>query len=504
MIASRCVRLRATANAATPAGTSLSGSGSRNLFASYPGDATHSASVSGTYPLAGSVNYESGFSGATGLTLNGGASIQGTALQLTDANLYESRSFFYSTRVPVLNFRTEFTFQLLDANADGFAFVIQSNGPNALGSYGGGLGYSMLPNGPPTGQSIPNSVAIKFDLHNNNGEGNNSIGVYTGGAFPTNPAVDLTSSGINLHSGHVFDAVITYNGSAISLTLTDQTTHAVFTTTANEFPVDILDDVGGDTAYVGFTAGTGSETAVQNILTWSFTSQNPCCSPISVPSFPNGFADSSNLQLNGSSTISGTALQLTDTGSTFEKSSAYFVPVLPILGFTTDFDFQLGPASTENQGGDGITFVLQNEGLNALGSYGAGLGYGLTSPSIPGDEVTTSIAVKFDLHNNAGEGDNSTGIYSDGQPPTVPATNLDTESAIRLHSGHTFHARLHYNGTYFILSLTDLTRFAVFNENFPADITDTVRGVSAIAGFTGGTGASIGQFRILNWTWSTQ
>jgi hypothetical protein len=56
------------------------------------------------------------------------------------------------------------------------------------------------------------SVAVKFDLYNNFGEGINSTGVYFHGADPSVPAIDMTSSGVNLHSGHVFNVHLSYSG----------------------------------------------------------------------------------------------------------------------------------------------------------------------------------------------------------------------------------------------------------------------------------------------------
>jgi hypothetical protein len=46
--------------------------------------------------------------------------------------------------------------------------------------------------------------------------------------------------------------------------------------------------------------------------------------------------------------------------------------------------------------------------------------------------IGSSVAVKFDLYNNAGEGNNSTGLYTDGTSPTTPATTLG--SGVNLHS----------------------------------------------------------------------
>ena len=79
--------------------------------------------------------------------------------------------------------------------------------------------------------------------------------------------IDLTGSGINLHSGDQMDAHITYDGTTFNLTLTDLVTQAAW---SHPFVINIPATVGGDTAYVGFTGGTGGQTATQQILNWSY------------------------------------------------------------------------------------------------------------------------------------------------------------------------------------------------------------------------------------------
>jgi hypothetical protein len=116
---------------------------------------------------------------------------------------------------------------------------------------------------------IAKSVAVKFDLYNNAGEGVDSTGSYTNGASPTTPALDMTSSGVNLHSGDVFNVHVTYDGTTLTWTITDATTGKTFTASA---AVNIPSLVGGNTAFVGFTAGTGGSTATQEIITWTLTS----------------------------------------------------------------------------------------------------------------------------------------------------------------------------------------------------------------------------------------
>jgi hypothetical protein len=160
-------------------------------------------------------------------------------------------------------------------SADGMAFVIQSDSPNALGGTGGGLGFgSDTPNGQ---VFIPNSIAIKFDLYSNAGEGINSTGLFTSGASPTvgvNPgdvSIDLTGTGIDLHSQDVFQVTLTYDGTTLTETIKDTNTGATFN---HSYTVDIGTQV-GSLGYVGFTGGTGGLTTVADVQTWTYQFTEP-------------------------------------------------------------------------------------------------------------------------------------------------------------------------------------------------------------------------------------
>jgi hypothetical protein len=237
---------------------------------------TQSAVASAAYVIqtggSASINFPSGFPSATGLQLNGKSKVSSSNfLELTDGGDYEASSAFWTTPVNIQAFTTNFTFQLSSATADGFTFTIQDAGLTALGAYGGGLGYGPDPNNGPTA-SIGKSVAIKFDIYSNSGEGTDSTGLFTNGATPTNPAVSLTSSGIVLSSGDTIAAQLTYNGTTLMLSLTDTVTNKTF---SQAFTVNIPTTVGANTAYVGFTGGTGGASAIQNIKTWTFTPGTP-------------------------------------------------------------------------------------------------------------------------------------------------------------------------------------------------------------------------------------
>src|SRR5882724_825943 len=515
-------------------------------------------------------NYGSGFT-STGLTLNGGAAISGTRLRLTDGKASEARSAFFSTPVNVQSFVNDFSFVLTTANADGFTFTIQGTVPTALGAGGGGLGYGTNSSG--SIQGIGSSVAVGFQLYSTV-LGNKPVsltGVWTNGASPAQtPGSDTTPSGVNLHSGDVMSVHMTYDGTTLTWTITDSTVGKSFTKSAT---INIPSFT-GNTAYVGFTGGSGGLTAIQDIRTWTYTSpmntqevamptfspaagtyssaqmvtiseattgatifyttdgSTPTTSstqytgPIAVsstttieaiatasgmtnsqvatatytiqssggggsPSFGSGFT-SSGLTLNGGAAISGIHLRLTD-GGTAEARSAFFSTLVNVQSFITDFRFQQTNASA-----DGFTFTIQGNSPSALGAGGGSLGYGPNSSS---GGIGNSVAVKFDLYSNAGEGPDSTGLYTNGSSPTLPSIDM-TGSGINLHSGHVMSAHLAYDGSILTLIITDTSTNASFRTTSSVNIPSIVGGNSAYVGFTGGTGGLTATQDILTWRYN--
>ena len=222
-----------------------------------------------TYLVAAStpVNFANGFSSAAGLSLNGSAIVTNDVLQMTLAGAAaDVGSAWFSSPVNISAFTTDFQFQLLNPVADGFTFTIQNDGVSTIGPSGSGLGYGASKPGGSGG--IKKSVAVKFDIYNNLGEGTDSTGFYTDGASPTTPASDMTASGVVLRSGHVFHAHITYDGTNLTLLITDNTTNASFTKTT---AINIPSTVGSGTAYVGFTGSFGGSSMTTHILNWTLT-----------------------------------------------------------------------------------------------------------------------------------------------------------------------------------------------------------------------------------------
>ena len=92
------------------------------------------------------------------------------------------------------------------------------------------------------------SVAVKFDIH----PSANTTGIYSNGAYPNDdlPAsIDMAPSGIDLHSGHIFSVLLTYDGVTLHQTVTDTTTSAVFT---HDYTIDIPTTVERNRCLPGF------------------------------------------------------------------------------------------------------------------------------------------------------------------------------------------------------------------------------------------------------------
>jgi hypothetical protein len=221
-------------------------------------EATYTIGSSSSITGATVINYGKGFTAASHMIYNGSAQLNGSSVDLTNGGLDQAGSAWYATPVNIQSFNTTFTFQLTDPSADGFTFTIQDQGPGALGGIGEGLGFSY----------IQKSVGIKYDMYSNAGEGPDSTGVYFNGAVPTMPAANLSDTPINLHSGDTMTVQFVYNGTDLTMTITDTVTKGTYTAS---YPINIPAIVGAKTAYVGFTGGTGGLSSTQAIKGWTLS-----------------------------------------------------------------------------------------------------------------------------------------------------------------------------------------------------------------------------------------
>lgn len=214
--------------------------------------------------LQGAINYPD-FSDTTGLQLNGDAAQAGSALRLAPAANTKVGSAFATAKQDISAFSTTFRFKISNAfgaGADGFTFTIQSMGVTALGSAGGNLGYT----------GISPSVAIEFDTYYNGyfGDPNdNHIGINLNGNITSVATDNVTGS--QLDAGHLWEAVIQYDGTTLTATATNLEGSG---SASVSYDVDIPTILGTSEAYVGFTAGTGNSAADHDVLSWQFSSAN--------------------------------------------------------------------------------------------------------------------------------------------------------------------------------------------------------------------------------------
>jgi hypothetical protein len=204
--------------------------------------------------------------------------------------------------------------------------------------------------------------------------------------------------------------------------------------------------------------------------------------------FGSGFPSAVGLTLNGSAVATGGALELTNGGLN-QAGSAFWKAPIGVQKFVTNFDFQL-----LNARANGFTFTIQNVGPTALGGSSAGLGY---------QDILKSVAVKFNIYNYNNSGSNSTGVYTNGQPPLTPNVDI-TPSGIQLATGDKIQAQITYDGTTLTLNLLDTVTNDKFTMSQAINIPQAVGGTMAYVGFTGGTGGLSATQKILNWTYAAQ
>jgi hypothetical protein len=122
------------------------------------------------------------------------------------------------------------------------------------------------------------------------------------------PTVDISPSGIQLNSGDSIQAKLTYDGTTLTLNLLDLVTNDTFTMSQ---AINIPQVVGGNTAYVGFTGGTGGLSASQKILAWTYTTQSVTSNSSfaltggSVPAILAGASASSTITITPSGGFTG-------------------------------------------------------------------------------------------------------------------------------------------------------------------------------------------------------
>ncbi len=214
------------------------------------------------------------FSSVAGLQLNADAKQEGNLLRLTPALPNKRGTVFSTTPLnPQESFENQFAISMHDSTccltpvqpADGMAFVVQSAGLDAGEGLGGSLGYS----------GIKPSVIVEFDIFYNagtdpltdhigimkEGDGGNHLQCAVAGAAP--PCTSDLS--FPLYGAPVYGWV-EYDAAAQHLKVWANQTPAKPAAPLLDYGISLA-SLGGS-AYVGFTAATGSHNAVQDVLSW--------------------------------------------------------------------------------------------------------------------------------------------------------------------------------------------------------------------------------------------
>ena len=239
--------------------------------------------------------------------------VSGGILRLTTANRNQHGAAWFEAPQPIsTGFTTAFQFQISKTGfclfcsfpADGMALVIQNDplGTGALGYTGNGenlsYGNNDISSGSGFGQAIKNSLAIELDSHLNSDYGDpdgNHIAVQSCG--PNNSttlspnsadhsyicadgnsaklALQSLPAGLSLTDGQIHTITVNYLPPGTCTSSCNNLTVYMDSTLILQATLNIatqLNLTSNGSAYVGFTAATGSVVQNNDIVSWTFSS----------------------------------------------------------------------------------------------------------------------------------------------------------------------------------------------------------------------------------------
>lgn len=226
----------------------------------------------------------SDFTSVAGLSFNGAAVHSSPAISITPPIRSAAGSVWHNTpQVVDTGFISNFTFRISDVagrGSDGFAFVIQNDaaGTSAIGGTGGAMGYATNTVFP-SQVGIANGLAVEFDTWDNTGDWQDfnsaqHVSVQSMGPLSMVPSgMSSIAHGIaasDFADNAVHTVRLVYVPGTLDVYL-DNLATPLFSASVNLST--LLNLNGGNSAYVGFTAGTGAIQDVERhgILSWDFT-----------------------------------------------------------------------------------------------------------------------------------------------------------------------------------------------------------------------------------------
>ena len=167
-------------------------------------------------------------------------------IEITGTGGGEKRSLFYNEKQDITAFTAEFTFQVSDGRTDfdfhpWTTFVIHDNpiGVNASEPRG-----------------LSKGSAVLFQL---SGGDDSDTAFFTGGAS----AGQASTSPLNLQTHNPIDVSLTYDGSILNQRMVDSVTGDTF---EQSYLVDLEEELGSPSGYVGFIAASTNDTSHRQII----------------------------------------------------------------------------------------------------------------------------------------------------------------------------------------------------------------------------------------------
>ncbi len=333
-------------------------------------------------------------SGFDDFVFNGKATkIASDEIQLTSASpTYQAGTAYWRQRIDLAQpWEARFVFKAVNPPAqpaDGFTFVIQCAGENAMGANGGKLAVD----------TVKPSFGVGF-----NHWGGTSIGWIENGArvgFVT--ALD----GITLLANP--EITVAYDGFGTVKTVVTEGDRVY----SQERNVNLRDYLGNAMAWIGFTGGTGGAVCDQRICDFHFTQGGAKAAPELAPSNDSRWQLNSSAvyeEVDGKPMFCLTPAANYVTGSVVRTERIYTGRPFTIRGkYRYDSCTSAAPA-------DGAAIFLQNNGLTACGAYGGSVGV---------SGISTAIGWKLNIYNS-----NSLAPVKSGAIGTAVASSVDFRNA---------------------------------------------------------------------------
>jgi hypothetical protein len=286
------------------------------------------------------------FTSVAGLNFLGNAFQFNNRIRLTVAEVIGQTSAVWDTTQQEIQsgFQTTFQFQITrpahTTTADGFAFVIQNDNINALGTGGNGSGENI------GFSTIPNCLAIKFDTFQNGGDPNNNfISVQSLGTQPNSAStyysLGYTSNIPQITDGNIHTIKIVYSNDSLNTFFDDMTTAVLVV----RVKIDSLLNLNNGKAWVGFTASTGAYTETADILNWNFGGSVPKISSLQQQTLATLICNSIQLDTVYVHDIGASPLSI--SSSNFAQGNAGYNVISP-----NNYPVSITP-------GDSVGFVVQ-------------------------------------------------------------------------------------------------------------------------------------------------